>query len=103
MEAWANLCSLQDAPGEGAAVEAEAEGVAICLARAGGRLHALDNVCPHRQGPLGQGWVEGVAVVCPWHSWAFDVHSGETLPPERSRVRVFPVRVEGELVQVDLG
>jgi nitrite reductase (NADH) small subunit len=75
MSQWVRFCSVAEAPAEGAVMEAEADGVAVCLARIGGELSALDNWCPHRRGPLGQGWVEGAAVVCPWHSWA-DRHGG---------------------------
>jgi nitrite reductase (NADH) small subunit len=77
--------------------------VAVCLARIGGELSALDNWCPHRRGPLGQGWVEGQAVVCPWHSWTFDVRTGEAEFPVNERVAVFPVRVEGEDVLIEVG
>jgi nitrite reductase (NADH) small subunit len=83
-------------------MEAEVDGVAVCLANVNGVLSALDNICPHRQGPLGQGWIEGEAVVCPWHSWAFDAMTGVSVYPENVRVEVFPVRVEGESVLVDL-
>lgn len=83
-------------------IEAAAEGVAICLARIDGTLAAVDNVCPHRQGPLSEGWIEGNAVVCPWHSWAFDLRTGVAESPERASVDVFPVRVEGEDVLVEL-
>lgn len=103
MGQWARLCGVGEAPREGAVMEAEAEGLAVCLARSGGELLAVDNVCPHRQGPLGQGWIEGKAVVCPWHSWAFDLRSGEAEFPAGERVRVFPVRVEGEDVLVKIG
>lgn len=68
-----------------------------------GRLAALDNWCPHRRGPLGQGWIEGNAVVCPWHSWAFDVDSGYAVPPDRGHVDVLPLRLEGDDVLVDIG
>ena len=102
MPLWVKLCSVSEAPGEGNVVEAEAGGVAVCLARLNGDLHALDNWCPHRRGPLGQGWVEGNAVVCPWHSWAFDLRSGVAEPPDRAMVDVFDVRLEGEDVLVDL-
>jgi nitrite reductase (NADH) small subunit len=59
-------------------------------------LCALQNECPHRGGPLGQGWLEGEAVVCPWHSWAFNTHTGDALPPERAKVDVLPLRSEGD-------
>ena len=99
---WVRLCGVGEAPAVGGVMEVEIKGVAVCLANVEGRLCALDNVCPHRQGPLGQGWVEGEAVVCPWHSWAFNVDTGVAEPPERARVDVFSVKVEGEDVLVNL-
>ena len=86
----------------GQVMEAEVRGVGVCLANVSGELSALDNVCPHRQGPLGQGWVEGEAVVCPWHSWAFNAKTGVAVYPEGERVGSFAVRVEGEDVLVEI-
>ena len=103
MAEWVRLCGVNEAPAVGEVMEAEAAGVAVCLANVEGRLCALDNWCPHRRGPLGQGWLEGEAVVCPWHSWAFDTRSGVAVPPERAKVDVFPVKVEGDDVLVNLG
>lgn len=102
MAQWVKLCGAQDAPKPGEVIEANAEGVAICLANVEGRLCALDNVCPHRGGPLGEGWLEGDIVVCPWHSWAFSTSTGITRPPETSKVAVFPVKIEGEDVLIQL-
>lgn len=102
MAQWVRLCGLSEAPAEGKVIEAEAAGTAVCLANVGGKLAALDNWCPHRRGPLGQGWMENEAVVCPWHSWAFNVRTGQSEYPAHERVTVFPVRIEGEDVLVDL-
>lgn len=102
MAQWVRLCALSEAPEHGEVKEAEAEGVAVCLANADGELRALDNWCPHRRGPLGQGWLEGEAVVCPWHSWAFNTRTGIAEPPERARVDVLPLRVEGDDLLVDI-
>ena len=103
MAQWVRLCGLAEAPAVGQVMEAEVAGVGVCLANVGGELSALDNVCPHRQGPLGQGWVEGEAVVCPWHSWAFNAKTGMAEYPEGERVGSFAVRVEGEDVLVEIG
>jgi nitrite reductase (NADH) small subunit len=102
---WLRLCKAEEAPGPGQVSEAEVEGVAICLANVNGELLALDNVCPHRGGPLGQGWVEGESVVCPWHSWTFHARTGEAEFPPGERVAVFPVRRDGDdvLVMIDNG
>jgi nitrite reductase (NADH) small subunit len=90
---WVRLCALTEAPSEGNVQEASAREQMFCLARVGGELRVLDNRCPHRDGPLGQGWIEGHAVVCPWHAWAFDCRTGIAEAPEKSQVRVFGVRV----------
>jgi nitrite reductase (NADH) small subunit len=99
---WVRLCGVAEAPAVGTVMEAEVDGVGVCLANVNGEFSALDNVCPHRQGPLGQGWIEGEAVVCPWHSWTFDAKTGLAVYPENERVAVFPLRVEGEDVLVDI-
>ncbi len=88
MPHWVKVCSASEAPAEGNVIEAEAEGVSVCLARLNGDLAAVDNICPHR-------------VVCPWHSWAFSLATGITEPPERAKVDVFAVRTQGDDVLVD--
>ena len=42
-----------------------------------GQFFALDGVCPHQGGPLGQGELCGSIVTCPWHGWQFDVEDGK--------------------------
>ena len=102
MAEWVRLCAVADAPVAGDAMEAEAGGVSVCLANVGGELSALSNWCPHRGAPLGQGWVDGETVVCPWHSWSFNAKTGDAEFPPGQRVAVFPVRVEGEDLLVDI-
>ncbi len=102
MPNWIALCTLAEAPAEGSVAEFDASGIPICLARLHGRLHALNNICPHRQGPLAEGWIEGDAVLCPWHAWAFDLQTGLTGPPEHASVPVYPLRTEDDLVLIQL-
>jgi len=102
LEQWVRLCAVSEAPAVGEVKETQAAGVAVCLANVDGRLCAMDNWCPHRRGPLGQGWLEGKAVVCPWHSWAFDTTTGEAVPPDRGKVDIYGIKIEGEDVLVNL-
>ena len=101
MSQCVRLCSAGEAPEPGKLGTFNAAGVDVCLANVDGELAAMDNACPHRQGPLGEGWIEGNAVVCPWHAWAFDCRTGDC-PEEHSRVNVYPLRREGEDVLVNL-
>ena len=102
MAQWVKICGLEEAPAEGKVIEVQAGEFSICLANVNGELSALDNWCPHRRGPLGQGWIEGKAVVCPWHSWAFDVRTGRAEYPEEERVDTFSVKTEAGDVFVDI-
>ncbi|HLK11246.1 MAG TPA: Rieske (2Fe-2S) protein [Candidatus Binatia bacterium] len=85
------------APGTGVTVEVN--GRQIALFNVDGTFHALAGECPHRGGPLGDGELEGCVVTCPWHSWQFDVTSGESLTDDLKAER-YEVRVEGGEVLV---
>jgi nitrite reductase (NADH) small subunit len=75
----------------------------ICVANVDGKLSALDNVCLHRGGPLGQGVIAGGKLVCPWHGWEFDPATGAVCNDPSQHVRVYALKFEGEdvLVEVD--
>lgn len=72
-----------------------------------GRVFALDNICPHRAGPLSEGII-GVdhasrveAVVCPLHAYKFSLRDGRGLDTELL-LRSFPVEVRDGRVFVGL-
>ena len=86
---------------EGCGRQVAAGGKAVALFRVGGALHALDGVCPHRGGPLGEGAVADGVVTCPWHGWRFEVATGRCLNvPGKVQPRV-AVREEGGDVVVE--
>jgi nitrite reductase/ring-hydroxylating ferredoxin subunit len=80
--------------GEGQARTVEVNGKSIAVFNVAGRYYAIDNLCPHRGGPLGEGDVEGQIVVCPWHGWRWDVTTGANANNPAIRVSCYPVTVE---------
>jgi len=48
----------------------------VALFNVDGAFFALDGVCPHAAGRLGEGTLRRT-VTCPWHGWQFDVMTGE--------------------------
>jgi nitrite reductase (NADH) small subunit len=87
---------------EGGARPFEANGRRLAIFRVDGVLHALDGVCPHRGGPLGEATLEGGVATCPWHGWRFDVRTGGCLNvPGRVQAR-FPVREEDGAILVEI-
>ena len=73
----------------------------ICVANVNGEISAMDNVCLHRGGPLGQGVIEGSKVICPWHGWEWDPKTGTAQAPG-AKVSVYAVRIEDGEVLIDL-
>ena len=73
----------------------EIEGAQIAVFQIDGKVHAIENACPHRGGPLGDGAVSGTNVICPWHGWQFDCKSGQSTVNPSVSVRVYPVSIAG--------
>jgi nitrite reductase (NADH) small subunit/3-phenylpropionate/trans-cinnamate dioxygenase ferredoxin subunit len=87
-------------PGEGKVVKAG--GKELALFNVAGQFHAIDNACPHRGGPLGEGSLEGEHIVCPWHGWKFHAKTGaNAFSPDFNR-QAFKVVVEGDDVKVEI-
>ena len=77
-------------------------GTSIAVANVDGAFHAIASACPHADGPLGEGHVEGCTVTCPYHGWRFDLATGECSTVPGKRVRTYPVQVVGDAVCVQL-
>ena len=75
--------------------------IAVC--NVDGEFYAVDNVCTHDEGPLDEGAIVGCEIECPRHGARFDVRDGRvTSPPAFLPIDVFPVRVVGDAVEIDV-
>lgn len=84
-------------------MEATIGGRPVAVCNVGGELHALDGVCPHKGGPLGQGALHDRTLVCPWHAWEYDCVTGQNDFNPAIQLRKFAVKREGDDILVDLG
>jgi nitrite reductase (NADH) small subunit len=89
------------AEGESRAVEVAGRLVAVF--RQQGQYYAIDDVCPHMGASLSAGYVEKGIVTCPWHAWRFRLADGAWADNPRIKIGCYPVRVEGDEVQVQAG
>jgi nitrite reductase/ring-hydroxylating ferredoxin subunit len=67
-----------------------------------GKVHAVDNRCPHMGFPLHRGTVQDGILTCHWHHARFDLESGGTFDQFADEARVFPVEIRDGEVWVDL-
>jgi nitrite reductase/ring-hydroxylating ferredoxin subunit len=86
----------------GKIVEIIIGGTSIAVANVDGSFYATANACPHAEGPLGEGVVEGCSVVCPYHGWRFDLRTGACATVPGKSVKTYPVQVVGDAVCVQL-
>ena len=73
---WHRIANVADCS-PGSSLEVVAGERVVALFNVDGEFFALDGVCPHQGGPLGEGELLGCIVTCPWHGWQFDVRTGQ--------------------------
>lgn len=100
--AYIKLTTQSELPADGEAKEFEVGGKTICVANVNGTITAIENVCLHMGGPLGQGFVDGGKIVCPWHGWEYDLKTGELSDDPQSKLGVYPIKVENGDVMVEM-
>jgi len=80
-------------PGGGTFVECDGLELAVFLLGDPPRAVVIDNACPHANGNLSGGTVDGEVVACPWHDWRFDLDTGICTHSDRARVRTYPAEI----------
>ena len=104
--AFERLCALSEVPDDGS-LRIELADIDVAVVRFEGELFALEDRCSHADIPLTDGEVEEVdgvpTIECALHGSCFDLRTGEpTNLPATEPVPVYPVRVEGDDVYVDV-
>ena len=81
----------------------EAGGQQIAVFKLGPEYYAIGDLCTHSGGSLAEGSISGEEVQCPWHGAKFSVKTGAGLtPPARGNTPCFPVRVNGNDIEVEI-
>lgn len=83
--------------------EFQVNGKPVAIANVGGKLFAINSVCLHHGGPLGEGDLQGSVVTCPWHGWQYDVTTGKLAQQPETGVECYPVELRDGDVYIDLG
>ena len=102
MAEWVKIGTKSELPEAGEAREFTVGEKVVCVANVDGAWSAMDNVCRHHGGPLGTGVVVEGKVVCPWHGWEYDAKTGACRSGAEFAVPIYPMKVEGEDVFVEL-
>lgn len=103
MSEWIQITELGSIPlREGRCVKLGRREIAIF--RTSEKVLAIDNACPHSQGPLCDGITSGTTVICPLHGWKIDLETGRVMRPDVPvGVRTYKTRVTDDgIVEIQM-
>ena len=87
----------------GKPVRIEKKGRAICVARVGDEIFAVDDTCTHSEASLTEGDITDFKIECWLHGAEFDLRTGEALtPPAVAPLKTYSVSVDGDSVTVEI-
>ena len=83
--------------------EVNVNGNRIALFYASGKYYAMEALCRHQDKPIAPGKVDGEVVECPWHSWHYNIRTGELLDYLSGvKMTTYKVDVRGSDIYVDV-
>jgi nitrite reductase/ring-hydroxylating ferredoxin subunit/DMSO/TMAO reductase YedYZ heme-binding membrane subunit len=67
----------------------------IAVFKTEGKLFAVNNVCKHQNGPLGEGKIIDGCITCPWHGYQYLPKNGQSPPPFKEKVSTYDLKMDG--------
>src|SRR5271165_7224900 len=80
----------------------EINGERVLLVNIDNRIYAYADICPHQKSRLSEGTLIDKILRCARHHWEFDVCTGSGVNPRDACLKVFPIRVDGDDILVDI-
>ncbi len=94
MSDWVEVGEVEAIPRLSARVVETDQGNIAVFRTSKDEIYALEDRCPHKEGPLSQGIVHGTKVTCPLHNLIMDLTNGEAVAPDEGCAINFPVKVD---------
>jgi len=86
---------------DGKPMAIDIEGTAVCVARVGNEVFAIEDTCSHSEASLSEGEITGTKIECWLHGAEFDLRTGEALtPPATEGLKTFKVERSGDQVVI---
>lgn len=98
---WVEVGQLDDIPRQGSRCIAAGDLEIAVFRTADDQVFALEDKCPHKNGPLSQGIVHDGCVTCPLHNWVISLETGLAQGADEGATQSFPVKLEGQTILFD--
>jgi len=100
-KAWVDIGSIEDVPSQGARVVKTPLGCLAVFRASDDTVFALEDKCPHKNGPLSQGIVHDKFVTCPLHNWVISLETGLAQGADEGKVRTYELKIENGRILAD--
>ncbi|WP_293333594.1 Rieske (2Fe-2S) protein [Microcoleus sp. CAWBG58] len=98
---WVEITALNQIP-ERDILKVKVEGISLILNRQGANVTCYRNACTHLEYPIDMGKVDNGIITCPFHKYRFELDTGKCLNAASDSLESYPVKIEGEIVFVDI-
>ena len=101
MSDWIDIGALEDIPERSARIVKTHFGCVAVFRTINNEVYAIDDACPHKQGPLSEGIVHGRSVTCPLHNWVISLETGQAQGADKGAVATYPVQLAQGRIMLD--
>lgn len=92
---WRLVGTIDEIPRQGARCVKNGDMTIAVFRTKDDRIFALEDKCPHKNGPLSNGIVHDGCVTCPLHNWVISLETGTAQGADEGMTARFPVRLDG--------
>ena len=91
------ICAFSDIKeGEGRTICIDDQNIALFKHQK--QVYAVDSICRHQLGPLGEGKIVDGCITCPWHGYQYLPHNGQSPPPFSEKLSTYEVKVVNQKI-----
>lgn len=101
-EKWVEVGTVDDIPRHGARCIAVGDRTIAVFRTADDRIFALEDNCPHKNGPLSNGIVHDGCVTCPLHNWVISLATGEAQGADQGATPCFATKLDGNAILLNI-
>jgi len=97
---FSEVCTIDEIPDD-CAKTVFIDGQNIAIFKYEGKLSAVNNVCRHQMGPIGEGKVIDGCITCPWHGYQYLPENGQSPPPFTEKLETYELKLIKDKIWVN--
>ncbi len=91
-QGYYNICTTHDIRND-CAKTVFINGENIAVFKYDGKVSAVNNICKHQMGPIGEGKIIDGCITCPWHGYQYLPENGQSPPPFNEKLTTYDTKV----------